>query len=160
MGAWCTFKVERTSDADGRPLVEADLPKALMELKAVGSWDGLHIFPDAPSGPDGHFQFPWLSAGWETEGQGYVVQCAENTDSMSFFLSTSAELSEPQRYLELGGVTQELWPGELFVPYDLALNAIQHFLSTGLQDPAHSWIGIGDFPRKTVARRLGRPFQE
>ena len=157
MSAWCSFKIQRTSYADGRLLLEADLPRALMELQALSSWDGLHIFPDAEPEPDGHWQFPRISTGWETEGRGYVVQCFENSDSKSFILSTSAELSEPQIYVELGGATQELWPRQLFVPYDPALKAIQHFLSTGLQDPALSWVGLSSFPRKTVARRPRRP---
>jgi hypothetical protein len=156
MGAWCTFKIQRTSYADGRLLVEADLPRALMELEAIGSWDGVHIFPDAEPGPDGHWQFPRISAGWEGGARGYVVQCYENVDSDSCILSTSAELSAPEVYVELGGMTQELWPRQLFAPYDLTLKAMQYFLSTGLQDPAVSWVGLCDFPRETVARRPRR----
>lgn len=157
MSAWCSFKIQRISDAEERKLMATDVPRALMELPAKGSWDGLQIFPDAEPGLDGHWQFPRLSAGWEDEGQGYVVQCFENADSLSFFLSTSAEVSGPEVYIELGGATQELWPRQLFVPYDLAFKAIQHLLASGLQDPALSWVGLRNFPRKTVARRAWRP---
>jgi len=156
MSAWCSFKICRISYADERPLHEADVPAALLELQSVGSWDGLQIFPDAKPAPDGHWQFPRISTGWEREGGGYVLQCYENSESPSFFLSTSAALSEPEVYTELGGATQELWPRQLFAPYDLTLKAIQHFLATGLQAPALSWVGLRDFPRKTVARRRRR----
>ena len=67
MTAWCSFEICRTSGIDGRPLSEADVPNALLELQYVGSWDGIHIFPDAKPGPDGHWQFPRISAGWERE---------------------------------------------------------------------------------------------
>lgn len=154
MGAWCTFKIERTSYADGRLVAEADLPKELIGLQAVGAWDGLQIFPDAEPAPDGHWQFPRISVGWVAEGRGYVVQCFETANSKSFFLSMSARLSEPEVYIELGGSTEELWPKQLFVPYDLAAKAIQHFLATGLQDPELAWVGLSRFQRKTVPRRL------
>jgi hypothetical protein len=153
MSAWCTFKIQRTSYADGRTLQEADVPAALLDLQSLGSWDGIHIFPDAEPAPDGHWQFPCISAGWEREGGGYVVQCFETTDSLSRILSTSELLSEPEVYIELGGATQELWPRGLFAPYNLALKAINHFLATGLQDPDLCWVGLRNFPRKTVARR-------
>jgi len=41
---------------------ERHLPGALAELQGVGRWDGLHIYPDAELGPDGHWQFPRISA--------------------------------------------------------------------------------------------------
>jgi hypothetical protein len=157
MSAWCSFKIQRISDAEERDLLATDVPRTLMELQAMGRWDGLQIFPDAEPEPDGHWQFPRISAGWEDEGRGYVVQCFENTDPLSYLLSTSEEVSEPEVYTELGSATQELWPRQLFVPYDTALKAIQHFLASGLQDPALSWVGLCNFPRKTVARRAWRP---
>jgi hypothetical protein len=155
VSAWCSFKIQRFSTAEGCDLRLTDVPGTLMELQTIGSLDGIQIFPDAEPGPDGHWQFPRISAGWETEGRGYVVQCFENTDSQSFILSTSAEVFEPEVY---SGETQELWPRHLFVPYDLALRAIQHFLASGLQDPALSWVGLRNFPRERVARRPRRPF--
>lgn len=57
-------------------------------------------------------------------------------------------------YVELGGMTEELWPKQLFAPYELAQVALEYFLNTGLQDPALSWVGLNAFPRKTVPRRL------
>ena len=156
MGAWCTFKIERTSCTDGRVIAEADVPKELLGLQEVGAWDGLHVFPDAEPARDGHWQFPRISADWVAEGLGYVVQCFETADSKSFFLSTSASLSESEVYIELGGLAEELWPKQLFVPYDLAAKAMQHFLGTGLQDPELAWVGLSSFQRETVPRRPRR----
>jgi hypothetical protein len=151
MKPWCTFKIERLSYADRRSIAEGDVPEELLALQSCGTWDGLHIFPDAGPAPDGHWQFPRISVGWE--GQGYVLQCFETAESISFILSTSLDIASPEVYIDVGGMTRELWPKQLFVPYDLALQALQHFLSTGLQDSKLCWIGLSSFPRKTIKRR-------
>lgn len=156
-GAWCAFRIERTSGIDGRPIAREDVPDELRSLQALGSWDSLNIFPDAQPAPDGHWQFPRICAGWEPEGRGYVVQCYESAGSRSFFLATSAQLSAPEVYVELGGMAEELWPAELFVPYGMALTAVEHFLGTGLQDPEFAWVELNAFPRKTVPRSPRRP---
>lgn len=154
---WCRFTIGRTSWSDGRPLHEVDVQNELAKLRGAPSWDGLYIYPDAEPGPDGHWQYPRISFTWEAEGTGYVVQCFEDNSSRSSFLSVSAELSDPAVYVELGGATQELWPRELFVPYVLALSAVEYFVLTGRQEPLRSWIGISDFARKKIAaRRLAR----
>ena len=88
MSAWCSFTICRTSNADELPLHESDVPTALLELQSVGSSDGFHIFPDAEPALDGHWQFPRISASWEQEGLGYIVQCFETADSRSSFLIT------------------------------------------------------------------------
>jgi len=88
-----------------------------------------------------------------SQGQGYLLQCFETASSSSFILSTSSELASAEVYIELGGMTQELWPKQLFVPYDMALQALQYFLGTGLQNPNLCWVGPGNFPRKTVKLR-------
>lgn len=152
MKPWCEFKIERTSYAEGRQIAQTDVPRELLNLQSSGNWDGLHIFPDAVPAPDGHWQFPRISAGWEDKGQGYVVQCFETAASNSFILSTSSEVGQPEIHIDLIG-TQELWPQQLFVPYDLAARALEYFLDTGLQDPSLFWVGLSSFPRKTVKRR-------
>ena len=152
-GAWCAFKIERMSCFDRRPVARKAVPDELRSLQATDASDGLHIFPDAQPASGGHWQFPRICASWGGEGQGYVVQCYETADSRSYFLATSAQLSTPEVYVELGGMTEELWPAQLFVPYDLARTALEHFLNTGLQDPALAWVGLNVFPRKTVPRR-------
>jgi hypothetical protein len=139
---------------DGCPIAREDVPNELKSLQTLGAWDSLQVFPDAQPGPDGHWQFPRISAAWEAAGQGYVVQCYESAESRSFFLATSAQLSAPEVYLELGGMTEELWPTQLFAPYELAQVALNYFLNTGLQNPALSWVGLNAFPRKTIPRRL------
>lgn len=152
-GTWCSFKIERMSGFDRHSIAREDVSTELTALQGPDAWDdGLLIVPDAQPEPDGHWQFPRISASWETVGQGYVVQCCETTESRSFILVRSSQLSEPKVYIELGGMTEELWPTQLFVPYDLALTALEHFLRTGRQDPALVWVGLNAFPRKTVPR--------
>lgn len=46
----------------------------------------------------------------------------------------------PEVDVELGGMTEVLWPMQLFVPCGLALAALERFLSTGLQDPTLAWV--------------------
>lgn len=135
---------------DGRPIARENVSDELRNLQTLGAWDGLHIFPDSQPTPDGHWQFPRICAGWEAAGPGYVVQCYESADSRSFFLATSARMSAPKVCINLGGMAEELWPAQLFVPHGLALAALEHFLCTGLQDPALAWVGLNAFSRKTV----------
>jgi hypothetical protein len=153
MKPWCKFRIEHMSYGDSRRIAEADVAGELLALQSCGRWEGLQVFPDAEPAPDGHWQFPRISTGWEAKGQGYLLQCFETASSSSFILSTSSELASAEVYIELGGMTQELWPKQLFVPYDMALQALQHFLGTGLQNPNLCWVGLGNFPRKTVKLR-------
>lgn len=53
MSAWCSFKIQRISAAEERDLLATDVPKALKELQAMGSWDGLHVSSSTlrPSSP-------------------------------------------------------------------------------------------------------------
>ncbi len=153
MSAWCEFKIERMYGARPESVSADDLLGVVLDLQLMGRWHGLQIYPDAKPAPDGHWQFPRLSIGWHKEGAGYVVQCFETVHSDSCLLATSAILSEPQICMELGGEGQELWPKELYAPYGSVVKALDHFLVTGLQNPLLDWIGLGDFPRRRVARR-------
>lgn len=153
-GAWCAFKIERTSGFAGCPIAREDVPNELMSLQTLGARDSLQVFPDAQPRPDGHWQFPRISVGWEAVGHGYVVQCYESAESRSFLLVTSAQFSAPEVYVELGGMAEELWPAQLFTTYELVQVALEYFLETGLQDPALSWVGLNAFPRRTVPRPL------
>ena len=156
MAAWCEFEIIWMYGFDGTPLTAADVPKAVADLPSMGKFHGLQIYPDADPAPDGDWQFPRASVGWEREGQGYVVQCDETAYSGSFFLATSSSLSEPEVCVEFNGQGQELWPRQLFVPYASVVQVLEHFLATGLQDTSFALIGLGDFPRLTVASRRNR----
>jgi hypothetical protein len=153
LGTQHAFKIHRMSGFEGRSIAREDAPDELRNLQALGAWDGLQVFPDAQPAPDGHWQFPRISAGWEAAGRGYVVQCYETADSSSFFLATSRQLSAPEVYVELGGMAEELWPAQLFVPYAMALSALEHFLNTGRQDPSLAWVGLNAFARQVLSRR-------
>jgi hypothetical protein len=52
--------------------------------------------------------------------------------------------------INLGGQTLERWPSALFVPEELAHQALDSFLTTGKQDAALHWIRIDAFPRETL----------
>ena len=157
MAAWCEFEIIWMYGFDGRPLTADDIPEAVADLQTMGRFHGLQIYPDAEPAPDGHWQYPRVSVGWDREGEGYLVQCFETAYSESFFLATSSSLSEPEIYVELGGQGQELWPRQLFVPYPSVVQALEHFLATGLQDTRLAWIGLRDFPRLAVASRRDSP---
>ena len=128
---------------------EVDFAKELLQLQSYGGLDCLVIFPDAEPCSDGHWQFPRITAEL-VDNFGYVVQCFETTASRSFFLATSQTLTKPEVCIELGGLAQEFWPRQLFVPYEQALAAMSYFVQEGLQDPGFAWIGLSDFERKNV----------
>ncbi len=153
MSAWCEFKIQRLYCADAESVSVAELPRVVLDLQSLSHWHGVQIFPDAEPAPDGHWQFPRVSIGWHSAGRGYVVQCFETVDSDSCLLATASVLSEPETYVELGGQGQELWPKQLFVPYGSVMQALNHFLTTGLQDPLLDWIGLGDFQRRATTAR-------
>ncbi len=159
MSAWCKFKIGRVSCATERRVEDVDVAKELLDLQSTGNWDVLSVAPDAVPASDGHWQFPRIGAGWEAAGSGYVVQCFETAESNSFILATAADMSAPEILVELGGLATEQWPRQLFVPYELALRAVRHFLQSGLQDPGLDWIALDGFPRKTVRRRGARKQQ-
>ena len=156
MGAWCDFKIRQMYGAEPESLSAAELPRFVLDLQSLSPLHGLQIFPDAEPALDGHWQYPCLSIGWHRDALGYVVQCSETAYSGSCLLATSPELSEPEIYIEFGGQGQELWPKQLYVPYGTVMQALDHFLSTGLQNPLLDWIGLGDFPRRRVAPRPRR----
>jgi len=146
------FKVTTIGAAEVELIQGNDATKVLKSLSSRPNWDALQVLPDVEPGLDGHWQFPRLSASW-LEGRGYEVQYYESAQSDSDFLVTSPDLSEPEVYIDLGGQTQELWPRQLFVPFELAENALMFFLQNGGEDPALHWIDIGAFPRRTVGPR-------
>jgi hypothetical protein len=68
-GVGCALKIHRTSGFVGRSIARGDVPDELRTLQGLAAWDGLRIFPDAQPEPDGHWQFPRISAGWEAAGR-------------------------------------------------------------------------------------------
>ena len=115
------------------------------------TWEGVIIAPDAELGPDGQGQFPRLNLSWYP-GFGYEVQCMELTGT-DHFAVTSKKLSPPEVYVELDGQGCELWPRELFVPYEIAEKAVLFLLANEGRDPSLKWVANGAFPRKAVRER-------
>ena len=145
------FKHTNISSQKAFILTPKKVPIALRAMQKRQTWDGVSISPKAKLGPDGKGQYPILSLAWYPD-YGYEVHCIE-LSSESHFLVTNAKLSRPKVYIELGGQGQELWPRELFVPYEVAKQAILYLLTTGKRDPSLAWVGISTFPRKAVRAR-------
>lgn len=104
------------------------MSEILARLRAGPVWDGASIAPaDDP--------FPLLHVEWH-EGHGFVIQCYEDAQAWSDFLLTAARCGAPTIEINLGGQTLERWPSELFVPEELARQALDCFLARGKQDPA------------------------
>ena len=131
------------------------VPGMLRAMIRRATWEGVIISPDAELGPDGQGQYPRLNLSW-FPGFGYEVQCME-LSGKDHFAATSRKLSLPEVYVELGGQGQELWPHELFVPYEIAEKAVLFLLANEKRDPSLNWIANGAFPRKAL--RQPRPRQ-
>lgn len=126
---------------------ETELPipavsEILARLRSGPVWDAAWI---APVGD----QFPRLHADWH-EGHGFVIQCYEDEQAWSDCLLTRARCGPPTIEVNLGGQALERWPSELFVPEELARQALDCFLAKGKQDPGLHWIRIDAFPREIV----------
>jgi hypothetical protein len=115
------------------------------------SWQGVIVSPNEPLGQNGKGQVPRVSIEWFPKF-GYQVRVIE-LGIKSHFVATSEHLSQPEVYVELGGQGQELWPPEMFVPIEIAEQAIHYLLETGKRDPAHHWIAIDGFKRVSVKPR-------
>ena len=63
---------------------------------------------------------------------------------------TGRHFSTPSIEVELGGQGLEGWPRELFVSAQQAMQALDHFLDHGKQDPALEWIRIDGFLRESL----------
>ncbi len=114
----------------------------LADVQSRPVWDGTSISP-------GDADYPLVHLDWH-EGNGFVFQCYEDRESWSDFLVTSRDFSTPSVEMELGGQALERWPRELFVPWELATQALNHFLEFGKQQPALEWIRLDGFPRETL----------
>jgi len=126
---------------------EAALPipavsEILARLRSGPVWDGASIAP-----ADG--QCPLFRVEWH-EGHGFVIQCYEDEQAWSDFLINGVSCGPPTIEINLGGQALERWPSELFVPEELAGQALGCFIETGKQDPALYWVRIDAFPRETI----------
>ena len=98
------------------PIPIASARDLLADVRSRPVWDGASISPaDA--------EYPRVHVDWH-EGHGFVFQCYEDEESWSDFLVTSRYFSLPSIEVELGGQALERWPRELFVPTELAAQAL------------------------------------
>lgn len=128
----------------GRTTVEPGRAASILEsMQARPAWDEVQV-------ASLEFRLPVLQIAW-CAPHGYLMQCFDDSRPSGDLLCQSRFLSEPCVFMDLGGQTQELWPVELFVSFNLAEAAFEHFLAHGAKKPESVWIGIGEFPRLTVA---------
>jgi hypothetical protein len=124
------------------PLVVLPTAELLMRLRSAAVWDEASIHP-------AESDFPRIHIRWHPTA-GFKVHCFENEQSCGHFLATDLGFSLPSIEINLGGQALERWPRELFVPEDLATEALEHFLKHGELKPLLSWIGTGRFARETI----------
>ena len=136
------FNYSTVNTGEYKPIESGLVLLILNAMQQRPVWDEVQIKP-----VDGCF--PLLHVSWHSPF-GYIVQCFEAPQSNGDFLSIQPSLSEPTVYVDLGGQTQELWPKELFAPVDLARLALEGILEHGCENTDLTWIGIRNFPRKTV----------
>jgi hypothetical protein len=114
----------------------------LARLRSGPVWDVASIAPATD-------QFPLLHVEWH-EGQGFIIQCYEDEQAWSDFLLTGPCCGSPAIEINLGGQALERWPSELFVPEELARQALDYFLAFGKQDSRLHWVRIDAFPWETI----------
>jgi hypothetical protein len=114
-------------------------------MESRPEWDEINVAP-------GKYEYPLVWLSWRPD-TGYVVHHFGRNEDLSFFLSVAKTMSSPKVFMDLGGQTQELWPPELFVPFDVARKALEYFLASGKRSPEHCWVRIDRFPRRTVRRK-------
>jgi hypothetical protein len=93
--------------------------------------------------------FPRLMIDWHSE-QGFVLLCFDGDTSIGDFLIRGPVTSAPSVPIVLGGQALEKWPPELFVPTELAADALGFFIDTGRRKSDLFWARIDAFPREVV----------
>ena len=139
------FRYSRVSTTRTTKLLPEGAARLLRSMESRPEWDEVHISP-------GKYEYPFVWLSWHSD-RGYVVHHLGENERFSFFLSVQKTMSSPQVFVDLGGQTQELWPPELFVSFDVARTALEYFLASGKRFPEQCWVRIDRFPRRTVRQR-------
>ena len=93
--------------------------------------------------------FPRAIIDWHA-GHGFVLLCFDSEASRGHFLTRGPVTGRPSVPIVLGGQAMEKWPPELFVPKELAVDALHFFLDTGRRKLGLGWARVDDFPREVV----------
>ncbi len=94
-------------------------------------------------------EFPRATIDWHAE-HGFVLFCFDSDTSRGHFLTRGDVMSRPSVAVILGGQAMEKWPAELFVPENLAAEALHFFLETGQRKRDLAWVRADHFPRKVI----------
>jgi hypothetical protein len=140
-----SFRYSRVSTTKATRLLPEGVSRLLKSMESRPEWDEVHISP-------GKYEYPFVWLSWRAAG-GYVVHYLGENERFSFFLTVGETISSPEVLVDLGGQTRELWPPELFVPFDVASRAVEYFVASGKRSPEHCWVRIDRFPRRTVRRK-------
>jgi hypothetical protein len=93
---------------------------------------------------------PLLHVEWH-EGHGFAIQCYEDDEqARRDFLLTGVSCGPPTIEINLGGQALERWSSALFVPEELADQALGCFRATGKQDRPLQWVRIDAFSRTII----------
>ncbi len=111
-------------------------------LRREEVWGEACIYPKAGEFPRANLSFH--------AGYGFVMQCYEDEQSWSDFLIVTDRIGRPEVEIELGGQALQRWPRELFVPDELAAEALDYFLNSGEESRNLHWVRIDRFQRETV----------
>ncbi len=135
-----------TVSVGSRVKVEPGQAASVLEsMQARPAWDEVQVAPL-------EFRLPMLQIAWRAP-DGFVLHYFDDSQPFGDLLSQSMSLSQPAVFIDIGGQTQELWPRELFVSFSLAEAGFEHFLTHGVKRPDLAWVGIGRFPRRTLAKK-------
>jgi hypothetical protein len=140
-----SFRYSRVSTARAMRLLPEGAARLLKSMESRPEWDEIHISP-------GKYEYPFVWLSWRPT-TGYLVHHLGENEHFSFFLTVGETMSSPKVFVDLGGQTQELWPPELFVPFDVAKRALEYFLASGKRSPEQCWVRIDRFARRTVRRK-------
>ena len=140
-----TFRYTRVSTTRATRLLPEGAARLLKSMECRPEWDEVHI-------SRGKYEYPFVWLSWRP-ATGYVVHHLGENEHLSFFLTVGETMSSPKVFVDLGGQAQELWPAELFVPFDTARRALEYFLASGKRSPDQCWVKIDRFPRRTIKRK-------
>ena len=140
-----SLEVLRQGGFEEADISSVDVAEILAEIERGDAWElSVHPTEQFP-------QYPHLHLDWH-RGFGLVVMAFEHEQSIGYYPIIGTDCGPPEVVIELGGQALEKWPRELFVPKDVAVQALQTFLRTGRQDLSFTWVANDAFEREVIWR--------
>lgn len=137
------------STMGGHQSVPLQGPVALLGLAmTLPSWDTVIIIAEGADYPRMHLD--WHDRRGPEGRNGFVLHCFETPESWGYFLAESLDFGKPEVRVELGGQSTENWPRQLFVPIELATQALEVFLESGKRAETLHWVRTDQVPREIL----------